>query len=48
MRKDWEKVTGIAQDAALGYVAVALSIGCFILGLSIIVALVRLIVGAGA
>ena len=48
MRKDWERVISVVQDAALGYAAVVLAIGCFVLGLSVVVALVRLIVGAGA
>ena len=32
----------------MGYAAVVLSLCCFILGLSVVVALVRLIVGMGA
>lgn len=48
MRKDWERAANAIHDAALGYTAVVLSLACFMLGLGIVVALVRLIVGMGA
>ena len=48
MRKDLERLANVVHDAALGYVAVILAIGCFILAMSVIVALVRLVLGMGA
>ena len=48
MRKDWERLANVVHDAALGYVAVILAIGCFILAMSVVVALVRLALGMGA
>lgn len=48
MRKDWERLSNVAKDAALGYVAVILAIACFLLAMSAVVALVRLVLGIGA
>lgn len=48
MRKDWDKIANTAHDAALGYTAVILGIACFMIAMTVVVALVRLITSAGA
>ncbi len=48
MRKDWGKVINSIQDATMGYVAVILSIVCFLVVLCVIMALVRIAIGASA
>lgn len=47
MRKDRENLSDMAVDAAMGYTIVVLAIACFLLGLIVLMAFVRLIVGLG-
>lgn len=46
-RDNWENWTDTVKNAASGYGAVVLGVACFLVALVVIMAAVRLVVGAG-
>ena len=47
MRKDRENWSDLARDALSGYAVIVLAIVCFILGLAVFMAIIRMLIGLG-